>query len=179
MADHTTVYCRKNSFQRPTFLRNFFFISPLLGYVDCHPHSTHDASVNIIKRGFVCGKRPQAFACLNNLLRHTGLFPAHNLLFRLNTGRVVLLHIPYVSMTPSFYLFLCLINSFTETVVYLFMNSILVLIPNQIRRSIDRRLKKVAGLPVVFAFLVSLLPAQKAESHLIVRHGCYPYIPDF
>ena len=67
-------------------------------------------------------------------------------------------------MPAALHLLLGLINSPAEAVVYLFVNAVLVLVPDQIGDAVDGGLQVLAGLPGVLAPLILLLPAQEAEA---------------
>ena len=79
-------------------------------------------------------------------------------------------------MTLSFYLFPRLPNRLAEAVVDLFMNTILIFIPNQVWHIVDRRLQKMTGLPKILPHFIRLLPPQKTESYLLVGQRKRPYV---
>ncbi len=173
---HAAVNGGENRFQRMVFPDDFLFISPLFGYINRNPDRSHHAAVQIIQRGFISSQQFYPVPCLNRFFRHMGLLRAHDLIFRFNTGRVILFHIPDVSMGTSLYLLFGLADGPAKAVVYFFMNPVDILKPNQVGRIVDGRLQKMTGFPKVLGRLVGFLPLLKAERDFPLRKGQRPNI---
>ena len=150
------------------FLNNFLFINPFLGHVNGHSHGSHNAPVQIIQRRFVNSKIFLSFSCFDRFLGNTGFLQTHHFFFRLNTGRIIFLHIPYICMALTFNLLSCLIHCLTETFVYFFVNALFVLIPDQAWNIVNGSFQKMAGLPEIFLSLILLLPSLKTKPKFYV-----------
>ena len=178
MAHHTAVHGGKDRLQGMILLYNLLLIGPLLGHINRHAHGPHNTAVQIIQGRLISRKQPYPVAGLHRFLRDKGSLVCHNLLLRFNAGRIILLNIPDIGMSAPFYLLLCLINRLTKAVIHLLMNAILILIPDKIRHMIDGCFQKLAGLPGILLPLAGLLPPQKPETDLLIRHRHDPDIPD-
>ncbi len=87
-----------------------------------------------------------------------------------------MLHIPDIGVAAPLHLLFRLVDRLAETVIYLFMDAVLIFVPDQIRHIIDRRLKILAGLPEVFPRLAVFLPFQETKPNLLIRHRNRPYV---
>ena len=58
VAHNAAVHRSEDGFQSLGSLQQFLRIFLLLGHINGHPYRTHDAAVQVIERGFVCGKQP-------------------------------------------------------------------------------------------------------------------------
>ncbi len=166
----------KDRLQCAVLLYDLLLIGPFLCHVDGHAHSAHHTSVDIIQRRFVSRKKPDTVPGLHALFGDKSLFLLHDLTFRLDTGRIVLLHIPDIGVPLAFHLLLRLAYRPAEAVVYLLMHTVFVLVPDEVRNIIDRSFQKMTGLPVILAHLVSLLPSQEMEPDLLPGHRQRPDI---
>ena len=81
-------------------------------------------------------------------------------------------------MSLPFHLLFCLSNRPAKTIIHLFMNTILILIPNQIWYIINRCLQKMFSLPEIFTHFVILPPPLITEPELFFRHRHDPHIFD-
>ena len=150
-------------------LYDLLLVGSLLSHINCHSHCPHDAAIQIIQRGFIGGQKPVAFPGLHDLLRDTGLPFLHNNPLRLNTGRVILIHIPDISMPLAFHLLPGLVDCPTKTVIDLLVDTILGLVPREIRHIVDGSIQILPALPQILLHLIGLLPSNKPESDLIIR----------
>ena len=151
-------------------LNHHLLIEPFLRHINRHTYGSHYAAIQIIQRWFVSCKQPHALTSLHGFFGNKGLFCTHNLPFRFDTCRIVLLNIPYVSMSTTFYLFLRFIYRFAETIIYLLMNTVFILVPNKIGNIINSGIQIMTGLPKIFTHFIRLLPSQKTESKLLFWH---------
>ncbi len=160
---NTAVQIRKDCFQRLVFTNNLLFIIPFFRHINCRTHSTHNASVNIIQRRFICFELPDTLSCHNRLFGYIGFSFCHYLVFRLYAGGIILFYSPDVRMLLPFHLFLCLVYCCTKTVIYFFVYTVFIFIPDQIRRMVNRRFQKLTCLPEILAHLTGLLPSQETK----------------
>ncbi len=174
MAHHTAVHGGKNGFQRLIFADQFPLIRLFFGHVNPNAHGSHYAAIQIIQRRLICGEYPLLSAGLNNLLGNKGLLGLHNNTFRLDTGRIILFHVPDIGVAPSLHLGLGLVYRSAEAVVHFLMNAVFIFIPDQIRRAVDRSLQVLARLPVVHTAFTALLPTQEMKPQFGIRHGQSP-----
>ena len=159
-------------------LDDLLFIGPLLGHIDRHTYRPHHAAVEVIQRRFIGGEQLDAILGLDRLLGYAGLFPAHDLQLRLDAGRIVCFHIPDIGMSPSLHLFHGLIDSLTEAGVNLFVDTILIFIPDEVRDMVDRGIQKMSGLPELLADPIGLLPSEEMKTELSIGHWTGPDILD-
>ena len=176
MAHYSAVQRHKQRFQRKILSFKVNLIFALLCYVYSHSDSAHNAAVQIVQRGFICGKQHCAVARFNRFFGNAGLSCPHYLHFGFYAGRVVMLHIPYIGVSSSLHLFFCLVYGAAKTVVYFFVYSGLAFEPHKIRRIVYSRVKKLTVFPIILACLIIKLPSQKTESYLTFGHGKTPYI---
>ena len=168
MTHYAAVHGGKNGFQIPVLFHNFLFIGAFFSHVNAYAHGTHDRPVKIVEGRLVTHKCPQLVSGFNGLFGYEGLLFAHDLVFRFDAGGIVFLHIPYIGMPAALHLLLGLINSPAEAVVYLFVNAVLVLVPDQIGNIINRSFEIMIGLPKIPAHLTGLLPTQETETDFVV-----------
>ena len=71
-------------------------------------------------------------------------------------------------MSPPFHLLLCLVHRPAEAVIYLLMDPVLILIPDQIRNIIDSSIEEMPGFPEILLLLTDLLPPLQPEPGLPV-----------
>ncbi len=176
MAQYAAVNAGKKCLQRTVLLYDFLLIGTFLRHIDGYAHRSHHTSVNIIQRGLISGKRTHAVTRFDDLLGYKCTPFGHDLAFRFYTGRVILLHIPDICMPAALHLLLRLAHRPAEAVIHLLMDTILILIPDQIRDIINGGLKKMAVLPGILFRFVVLLPPGKSKAGLPFRHGKPPYV---
>ena len=179
MTHNAAVHRGKECFQRLIFADEFPGISAFLRHIDSDAHRSHDTPVQIVQGGFVGGEGAQPLAGLYGFFGNAGLFGLHHNALRFDAGGVILLHIPDVRMASSLYLGFGFSDSITEAVVYLFMDSVFILKPDQIGRVVDNALQIMAGLPAVIGDFTILLPAQKVKAQFRLRHGKSPDVLHF
>ena len=69
-----------------------------------------------------------------------------------------MLDIPYVGVSAALYLGFGLVDGLAEAVVDFLVNAVLGFVPDQIWDTVDRRLKLLAGQPIILVCLAVLLP---------------------
>ncbi len=178
MAEDSAVHTGENRLQRMILPDDLLFIGTLLSHVNRDPDCTHHTPVQIIQRRLISRQKLGSITGHHRLLRYERLLLAHDLPLRLDTGRIVELHIPDIRMPASFYLLLRLIDRLAEAIIDLLMYPVLILIPDQIRDMIDRCFKEMAGLPVILLCLTLPKPPENMKSALGVCHRHRPYIMD-
>ncbi len=164
MAEDTAVDGGEDGLQHLVFAGDLLGIGPFQGDVQGHPHRAHHGAVQVIKRGFVGGKDLLFPSGLDDLLGDVGLPALHHRPLRFDAGGVILLHIPDVGVSLTLHLFLGFAYRFAETVVYLFVDAVLRLVPNEVGGAVDGRLQVLAGLPQVFGVLPFPLPFFQAKA---------------
>ena len=178
VAHHAAVQSGKNGLQRLIFPDDLPLVGPLLGHIDGHANGAHHAAVQVIKGRFIGGEQPCPLPGHDDLLRDAGLLFGHNDPLRLDTGRVILLHVPDIGVALPLNLFLGLAYRLAKAVVHLFVDAVLGFIPDQVGDVVDGLFKEMTGLPVVLLQLTALLPAQEAERKLLPPHGQGPQVPE-
>ena len=176
MTHNPAVHGGKDRLKRLIFADQFLGIDVLLRHVERDAHRPHHAAVQIVQRRLIGGKDPLFPSRLDDLLRDMGLPVLHHEALRLDAGRVVLLHVPDIGVAPPLHLFFGLVDCVAEAVVHLFVDAVFGLIPDQIGGTVDRRLQELICLPMVLPLLIALLPAQKVEPQLRLRHRQRPNI---
>ncbi len=179
MAQNAAVHCHEYCFQRAVLLHDFLRIGMLSCHIDSDADRSHNASVTVIQRRFISHQRSQAVPCHNDFFRDSGFLFFHNHAFGFDTGRIILLHVPYVCVPLSLHLLFGFIDGLTEAVVYLLVYAVLIFVPDQIGYIVNRRFKVLAFLPEIHAFLVFLLPLPETEPYFPLRHGHSPQVSDF
>ncbi len=176
VAHHAAVHGGKEGLQLLVLPHDLRLIRALLGYVNGDAYRPHHAAVQIVQGRFIGGQQPGTLPRHHRLLRYEGLPALHDLPLRLNTGGVVLLHIPDVGVALSLHLLLGLVDRAAEAVVHFLVYPVLCLIPDQVGDTVDGGLQIVAGLPEVLGLLALLLPAEEMEPQLLLRQGRGPYV---
>ncbi len=130
VAQNAAVHGGKEGFQGLVFPAQLLLIGPLLCHVNAHAHSAHDAAVQVVQGGLVGGQKPGSPASLNGLFRDASLPAFHDDPLGLNTGGIVMLHVPNISVPLSLDLLLGFVHRLAEAVVYFLMHAVLGLIPD-------------------------------------------------
>ena len=79
MAQDAAVHRGEQRFQSPCFRNELLSVLVFLRGVDAHAHGAHDAPVQVVQRGFVCGEQPGSILRLDGFLGDTGFSLVHDL----------------------------------------------------------------------------------------------------
>ena len=169
MDEDAAVHGGKQGLKVLVFAEQLLLEGPLPGDVDANPHGAHHGAVYVVQRGLVGGEHPLALPGLDDLLRHAGHLPGHDLPLRLDAGGVVLLHVPDIGVALSLDLLPGLFHGVAEAVVHPLMDPVLVLVPDQVGHAVDGGGQILLPLPELLAQAEALLPAQEAEGDLLRR----------
>ncbi len=159
MAEYSTVDGSKNLFQRAGLFHNLLLERPLPGNIDGNANRPHNIAIKIIEGRLICSEKLRPLARLDRFLGHAGSSRFHYLALGLDTCRVILLHIPDKSMPPALDYLFGLVYRPAKTVVYLLMNPVFVLKPDQVRHTVNRCFQKMGGLSVIPILFQALLPS--------------------
>ena len=176
MTHHAAVYGGKNHLKILVLVQNLLFISAFQCHVNSHAYGSHNASIKVKQRGLVGRQRPEAFSRLYDFLGFTGFPLPHNLVFRFDADRIVLLHIPDIGVPLPLHLLPGFSHGIAKTVVYLLVNTCFVFKPYKIGAVVNGHLQKLTGFPEIPAHLTALLPALETKGRFLLRHGQRPYI---
>ncbi len=178
MAENSAVDRGEHLFERGVLFDYLRLVCALFGNVDGNSDRSHNGAVDIVQRRFIGGEQLFAVSRFYLLLGNAGLLGLHNDPLGFDAGGVVIFHIPYVRVALSLYLVLGFVDRLAEAVVYLFVNAVLCLEPNQNRYIVDSRVKVLPRLPGVQFVPVTFLPVYETVIYLALRHRQRPYVID-